>query len=190
MAEERKWDKRLTALGVYVDVGKVDRTVPYWRITHAWLVVDGDWGTAPEWARVFQQDTLGGAHHAYGRALFADGELAAQAGFVLRWSSGADGRVAEENGWANIPLYAGYDPAKGPGPYSWAKVGNAEVLAGLGLPYHLQAAGGRHVSFFAVWQETLPAEEPEPEPPEEGWETYDVQWGDLELRGVRVRRRP
>lgn len=189
---ERRWDPRLTSLRVFVraDPEQVDYTTVHWRISHAWLILDGDWETAPDWARAFQDDTLGGAHHAYGRAVFADGTVANQAAFVLRWPDGADGRAVEDNGWANIPLYAAYDPEKGPGPYTWAKAGNAEALAGLGLPYTLRAAGGHHVSFFAVWQEVVPGEGSEPEPPEEGdWVIYDIRWSGLALEGVQVRRR-
>ena len=174
------WDERLTELAVSVDRRGVDTSQKHWRIIAVWRTRNGSWDDVPTWARQWQQDTLGGDHHAFGRALFADGTLAPQAGFVLGWPDGVDGRTPEPDGWANIPLFAGYNPAQGPGPYSWAKAGNAEKLVGLGLPHN------HHVSFFAVWQEMEPGT---PEPPPTGeWITVEVDVaGVLLLPNVRVR---
>ncbi|MGQ9459192.1 MAG: hypothetical protein ACUVS5_13040 [Anaerolineae bacterium] len=164
------WDQRLNALRVTVDASGLDRSRPHFRIIAAWITVNGNWDDVPAWAKPYQQDTLGGDHHAYGRTILADGSVAMGAGHVLTWRDGQDMRLPEPDGWANIPLYAGYDPRNGPGPYTWAKVGNAEKLTGIGLPYYLpwaqfQATGGVHVSFFAVWQEVQPQPAPPPPPP-------------------------
>ena len=179
-----KWDSRLTDLKVSVG-GTVDKTKPYWRIIAAWLTVNGSWDDVPAWACQWQLNTLGGDHHAFGRAVFQDGSLAAEAGFGLTWPDGVDTRLPEPDGWANIPLYASYDPAKGPGPYSWLKAGNAERLDGLGLPLN------HHVSFFAVWQLTEPAPEPPPvEPPVEPPGTTGRYWLTLDLGNAAQVRLP
>lgn len=190
-----EWDPRLDALRVSVSAQGVDKTKAYWRIIAAWITVNGSWETAPTWARKYQRDTLGGDHHAYCRALFEDGSVAGQAGFLLSWPDGQDGRLPEPDGWANWPLYASYDPRQGPGPYAVKKFGNAEALTGLGLPVMLpwatggmEAEGGHHVSFFCVWQEMEP--EPPPPPPTPGpkWERYDLRVFGLTVP-VELRRR-
>jgi len=100
-------------------------------------------------------------------------------------------RTPEADGWANLPISAGFDWAQATGPYTWQKVGNADKLCGLGLPYpplpwegvmswqgeydegrtlsEARAAGGVHVSFFGVWR-CYDGEPVEPPPPElKGW---------------------
>jgi len=178
------WDPRLTALRVSVDRSGLDATKAHWRIVAAWVTLSGNWDDVPPWAKGWQRDTLGGDHHCYGRALFRDGAVAPQAGFLLSWPDGSDGRTPEADGWANIPIQAGYDPKVTAGPYRWAKWGNAEVLAGVGLPFTLPWAttgtlGGHHVSFFAVWQETEPEA---PTPPEPEWKPYWLRLGPLTLK--------
>lgn len=163
------YDPRLDALNIKVGTSDLDRSRPHFRIVAAWITVNGNWDDVPSWAKQYQKDTLGGDHHAYGLTILADGSIARSAGYVLRWPGGQDMRLPEPDGWANIPMYAGYDPGKGLGPYTWAKAGNAEVLVGLGLPYYLpwgqqRAQGGVHVSFFAVWQEMPPETTPPPPP--------------------------
>ena len=167
------WDSRLSALGL--TVRPADYTKPHWRLQAAWLTVNGRWDDVPDFARPYQQDTLGGAQHAYGRAVFKDGSVAPEAGFMLMWPDMAEVdkkvRTPSANGWANDELWNGFDWAQTSGPYSWHKAGNADVLEGLGLPFpplpwyaDAQAEGGVHAAFFCVWQERE-AEDPTPPPP-------------------------
>ncbi len=159
----RLWDPRLTQLRATIDGSKVDYSKTYWRIIAAWITVNGSWDDVPAFAKPYQKDTLGGDHHVFGRALFRDGTVATTAGFTLSWPDGSDGRLPEADGWANLPLQAGFDPKVTSGPYKWVKFGNAETFAGAGMPFTLpwttlQPAGGVHVSYFVVWQEWVPVE--------------------------------
>jgi hypothetical protein len=163
-------DQRITQLGAIVDRRSVSDQEPYWRITHAWVTINGNWDDVPGFAKPFQQDTLGGAHHAY-CACTLDSELHQGAGFVLE-NGGLTSREATDDGWADFVIGpSGYDWKQARGPYSIRKIGNAEILRGVGLPYPplpwqdgIVTAGGVHVSWFCIWQYTEPAVEPGPEP--------------------------
>jgi hypothetical protein len=150
-----------------VEVVQGDASQPGWRLKAAWLTVDGNWDDVPSWAMPWRQDTLGGDHNAFGRAENPDGSPFMSASFELRWPDGSDQRQPEPNGWANLPLYGGYDWQVAQGGYEWQKTGNADVLKGLGLPYPplpwqmAQAClaapeGGVHVSYFGVWEQATP----------------------------------
>lgn len=127
------WDHRLSALGVGIE--PADYTQEHRRIKAAFITVDGNWDDVPDFARQYQQDTLGGATHAFGRLLDRDGNVEPEAGFGLVWPGGSDSRTPEPNGWANMLITAGYDWSKDLGPYSWLTHGNADKLVGIGLPY-------------------------------------------------------
>ena len=127
------FDDRLTQLGVTVT--EADRSKPHWKLLAAWLTVNGSWDDVPDWARQWQLDTLGGDHHVFGRALDLYGDLCPGAGFVLGWPDGQAGTTPEPDGWANLPINAGYDWQETAGPYTWTKYGNSDVLRGCGLPY-------------------------------------------------------
>jgi hypothetical protein len=155
------WDDRLTQLGVQRVAA--DCSQPCWRLKAAWITVNGSWDDVPGWAKRWQQDTLGGDHNVFGRAEQPDGAPIMSASFELSWPSGADRRSPEPNGWANLPIYAGYDWSQTQGPYGWAQAPNGDKVQGVGLPYpplpwevgqtHLAApSGGVHVSFFGVWE--------------------------------------
>ena len=175
------WDPRLSQLGV--TIRDCDKSLLHWKMLAAWLTVNGSWDDVPDWARQWQLDTLGGDHHCFGRALDIWGNAYEGAGFVLEWPDGADQRTPEADYWANIPIAAGFDWTQTTGPYSWYKVGNADMLCGLGLPYpptpwdpavDSSALGGVHVSYFAVWQESSPEQEPEPVP--SCWDYLGLWW--------------
>jgi len=127
------FDPRLTQLGVTIE--HADYSAEHWRLIAAWLTVNGNWDDVPHWAKVYQLDTLGGDRHVFGRAYNKDGTIAPYAGFWLEWPDGDDMRTPEPDGWANLPISAGFDWAQTTGPYSWQKVGNSDKLVGLGLPY-------------------------------------------------------
>lgn len=152
------WDSRLSDLGVTIEF-----TGGAWDLEAAWITINGNWDTAPQWAKErYPWTNLGGDHHAYGMAIDGNGVIRSDAGFILQWPDGADQRTPDQCShpqWANIPLYAGYDWSASTGPYSWGKFGGDE-LHGLGLPYpplpwdaEATALGGMHVSFFGVWRE-------------------------------------
>jgi len=152
------WDGRLTQLGV--GLHEIDcATVPEcWKVKAAWITVSGSWDDVPAFAKQWQQDTLGGDHHVFGRAEYSNGDVAKGAGFYLLWDGGYDMRTPEADGWANLPIFAGYDWAQGSGGYSFQKV-NGDILTGIGLPYTLpwessgaSAMGGVHISVFSVWE--------------------------------------
>ena len=178
---DRLWDPRLDQLGV--TVSEADTTRDYWRLKAAWLTVNGSWDDVPDWARKWQLDTLGGDRHVFGRCLDKTGNPLMGAGFVLSWPDGADQRTPEADGWANLPINAGFDWQRQHGPYSWGKFGNSAWLTGLGLPYgdpmlpwlstgEAHATGGMHVSYFCCWQECGPVVEPEPPEPEPSCWSY------------------
>lgn len=130
----------------------------------AWITENGSWNDVPGCARQWQLDTLGGDHHAFGRAEWAAGVPHMGAGFVLIWPDGGAQRNPEPDGWANLPLGSnGFDWRVTQGPYStymFPSQGCTDKLVGLGLPYPLLpwqegsivALGGVHVSYFGVWQ--------------------------------------
>jgi len=155
------WDDRLTQLRVHLV--EADCSEPCWRLKAAWLTVNGNWDDVPDWARQWQQDTLGGDHHVFGRAEEPNGDPIMNGSFELFWPTGGDRRPPEPNGWANLPLYAGYNWLETEGPYGWRQVENGDTLQGVGLPYpplpwepHSASltgpAGGVHVSYFGVWE--------------------------------------
>ena len=201
----RFFDERLSDLNLYVE--KCVRTQTHWLLESAWITINGDWNTAPpvvkDW---YPWGNLGGDHHAYGMCYEADRDefggfvgtwhIAAEAGFGLLWPE--DGHLAvttdsEPYEWANAELYAGYDHKAGHvGPYNWQKIGNSDLLVGLGMPYpplpwqEVAAMGGVHVSFFGVWREMppevdppgpspSPSPSPSPGPEPSEWEDYWVK---------------
>jgi len=155
------WDERLTQL--HVRLVPADCSEPCWRLKAAWITVNGDWDDVPGWALAWRRDTLGGDHHVFGRAEQANGAAIMSASFELSWPDGADRRSPESDGWANMPIYAGFDWSQTEGPYGWAHVGNGDRLQGVGLPYPplpwetaqsglAGPSGGMHVSYFGVWE--------------------------------------
>lgn len=158
------WDERLTELGLFWEDLSDERN-----LEAAWITVNGDWGTAPQWAKdKYPWANLGGDHNAYGMYYNADGSINPEAGFVLQWpypvfEDGNQTTAVQSSHpyWANFPLYAGYDWQKAIGPYTW-EVYSGDRLVGLGLPYpplpweavrDVHAMGGVHVSYFGVWRE-------------------------------------
>ncbi len=139
------WDQRLTDLGITV----MQRNGNY-RMVAAWLTINGQWDDVPEWAHRWQQDTLGGDHHLFGRLETPAGVAIMDKSFFIAWPqpnyTAGDSRVPEPDGWANIPMAGqNWQPANGPGPYDWW-VDSGDKLVGLGMPWNY------HYSFFAVWQ--------------------------------------
>lgn len=140
---QRMIDERLAGISAWVE----DDPAKRFRISHAWLVIAGNKETAPEWARPLMTAAgAGGDHHCFGQVRDKNGNVIASVRFTLGWPGGSDSRLPESDGWANIPIYAGYNPALGPGPYWWEAEGG-ERFGGLGLPLN------RHYSFWAIWQE-------------------------------------
>lgn len=150
------WDGRLTQLGVSIEEnGKHD-------LVAAWITVNGDWASAPDWAKnKYPWANLGCDHCTYGLFYNEDGTINNQAGFVLWWPDGANQTTADTSShpyWANFPIYAGYDWSVVSGPYDWYKY-DGDKLKGVGLPYpplpwqEVAVMGGVHLSFFGVWEE-------------------------------------
>jgi hypothetical protein len=144
-----------------VSVIPADCSQDCYRLKAAWVTVAGNWHDVPSWALPWQQDSLGADHHAYGRAEMPNGEPVMGARFELSWPDGAAETSSEPNGWANVPIYAGYDWTSTDGPYGWKQAGDADKLQGLGLPFPpppwesrlRSVTGGVHVSFFGVWEQ-------------------------------------
>lgn len=136
-------DERLAGINARV----IERAGARYKMRYAWLTLNGDISTAPEWARSLMDTPKAGAdHHCFGRALRKDGSLDPNAVFILAWPGGSDQRLPEDDGWANIPIYAGFDPKVTEGPYTWS-VRDGDTLAGVGLPNR------HHVTFWVIWQE-------------------------------------
>jgi hypothetical protein len=138
--------------------------------------INGSWepGDAPysipQWARDAYLkpwgapdyfDDAGADHHIFAAVIGTDGQLRRQFPIIF-WSDGFDKledptyaayvhrETKERSGWINIPIGpdSNFVPERGEsGPWCWAPVGPAEVIAGGGLP------AKQHVSIFAVWQE-------------------------------------
>lgn len=139
-AKPELWDPYLDQIGVTVERRDGD-----YELYAGWHTENGSWDNVPDWARQWQQDTLGGDHHAFGRCEGADGSAASNT-FALVWPGGGDQRSPEPDGWANIPLAGqNWDPANGPGPYDWFCFGGDKVH-GLGMPFN------HHHSYFFVWR--------------------------------------
>lgn len=137
------WDPRLAALGMSIERDVMRRDGEYY-LYAVWCTVNGSWDGVPNWARVWQLDTLGGDHHFYGRCEDLDGRVLTNT-FALVWQGGYATAQPEPDGWANVPLYGGpWDPKAGPGPYDAFCFGGDKIK--LGLPYN------QHYSFFCVWR--------------------------------------
>ncbi len=137
---ELLWDEKLTGIGVTLERPASAR----YRIIAAWTTQNGSWEDAPQWAKQYQLDTLGGDHHVFGRCLDKFNRPLNKT-FVLSWPGGADSRTPEPDGWANLPLAGqNWNPENGRGPYEWQAL-NGDKLVGLGMPWN------HHWSFFAVW---------------------------------------
>ena len=158
------WDARLTQLGLFWEDISETRN-----LEAAWITINGDWSTAPSWAKErYPWGNLGGDHNAYGLYYNADGTINPGAGMVLQWPHPffEDGNQTTANQsshpfWANFPLYAGFNWQETYGPYSWEAY-SGDRLVGLGLPYpplpwqpsgEAYTQGGVHVSYFGVWRE-------------------------------------
>jgi hypothetical protein len=136
-------DERLAS----IRAGIQERAGTRYKVRYAWLVPNGDRNQAPEWARPLMTAAgAGGDHHCFGQVWDRDGMVVMDARFILAWPGGSDARTPERDGWANIPIYAGFDPTKTQGPYTWSAV-DGDTLVGVGLPLN------HHVSFWVIWQE-------------------------------------
>jgi len=167
------FDERLNTMKVTVKLGTVG--VPYFRAEAIWLTVNGNCDDVPAWAKGYWEKypttTKGGAQHAF--ALVLDEGALPIAGVKMRllWPDGQDDRDTSqaqgEVGWANIPVWANFDPKVTPGPYKWFPVGFGDVVNGLGLPYN------HHVSVFTVFRRSVtPIPPPQPPPATEQLRVY------------------
>lgn len=135
------WDPYLDEIGVTVQRRDGD-----YELIAGWHTENGNWDNVPTWAKRWQDDTLGGDHHVFGRCENDSGHAILNS-FGIIWPGGGDQRTSEANGWANIPMAGqNWNPANGPGPYEWFAFGGDKVR-GLGMPHN------HHVSYFFVWRE-------------------------------------
>lgn len=139
-AKPELWDAYLDEIGV-----TIERRDGNYELIAGWHTESGNWDNVPTWAKRWQQDTLGGDHHLFGRCEDASGSAQSNT-FALIWPGGGDQRGIEPDGWANIPMAGqNWNPANGPGPYDWFCFGGDKVK-GLGMPHNW------HQSFFFVWR--------------------------------------
>ncbi len=113
-------------------------------------------------ARFEDVDESNGLHHIWVKLLNADGEQMAGQPWHVAWPDGNQRLLSKAApDWADFAMYAGYDPATGPGPYR-AYAGDDEqrsdVVLGMGLPLK------QHVSFRLVWQWAEPGSSVSPTP--------------------------
>ena len=97
--EPEYWDSRLDGVGITYEARDGD-----YRLYAAWLTINGNWDDVPDWAKQWQDDSLGGDHNAFGRCESSDGSWQTET-FALTWPDGGDVREPESSGWANIPIY-------------------------------------------------------------------------------------
>lgn len=131
-------DPKCTALGLTVSP-PIETDGLHWELSHLWLTENGGWDDVPAWAKVFQNDNLGGDHHVYIRGHRVDGYCPLEADlFVLGWPDGHHifSPKEEHERWGNAVINAGFDWQKTPGPY-YAQMNalNTSVVRGIGLPY-------------------------------------------------------
>jgi hypothetical protein len=147
-----------------------------YRVTDIFTTRDGSWepsdkpGSLPQWARDSYLrpwgapdyfDDAGGDHNLFARVLDQQGNPVKTADLIIGWSDGFHlvGRAdfaqsikmtmtpKEKSGWANQPIWNGYNPDAGEvGAWCWCPRGAADVMVGGGMPFKW------HVSTFVVWQ--------------------------------------
>jgi hypothetical protein len=154
-----------------------DTTRLHWDISHVWITVNGNWDDVPDFAKLFQNDNLGGATHGFVLGFGLDGQRRQDEKLFLQ---GWPGNYAlfsphkEHDWWGNCLCTAGYNWAETTGPYYLqANAVSSAKLCGVGLPFPplpwqpggAHAEGGVHVSTFVVMQEVAPYEpDPDPDP--------------------------
>ncbi len=115
----------------------------------------GCWVVDLERSEYWDIEESQGLHHAFAVALDSHGNQIAGLPFTVAYPTGSDTVLTKPApDWADIALYADFDPNQGEvGPY-WAYMGtgggnNSEHVTGLGLPLNL------HVSYrlVFVWQD-------------------------------------
>src|SRR5262245_20523940 len=117
-----QWDERLTPLGVNLKTN-----------------LTGKWTATV--ARYQDEDEAQGQHHIWFTVLDENNKPKPNARVVVDWigrdaDDPATERVTDDDGRANVDLYANLDPAKKNGPY-FAFVESqdkSDVIAGMGLP--------------------------------------------------------
>jgi len=144
--------------GCSVDPGPVhsQSPLPEWvTITEAQDCSAGCWVVDLERSEYWDIEESQGLHHAFAIALDPHGNQIAGLPFTVAYPTGSDTVLTKPApDWADIALYADFDPNQGEaGPY-WAYMGtgggdNSEHVTGLGLPLNL------HVSYrlVFVWQD-------------------------------------
>ena len=117
------------------------------QLKYVFITKNGNWDNVPDWAKKFQNDTLGGDHHVFACCLDKDGNAIKGKSFILSWSTGQDVFVSDDDGWANLPV-AGHNwqPLINEGGYT-VEPFKGEKFTGWDLPYNW------HWSLFLVWQE-------------------------------------
>jgi len=126
----------------------------------------GCWVVDLERSEYWDIEESQGLHHAFAVALDSHGNQIAGLPFTVAYPTGSDTVLTKPApDWADIALYADFDPNQGEaGPY-WAYMGtgggdNSEHVTGLGLPLNL------HVSYrlVFVWQDGGGTATPTPPP--------------------------
>lgn len=149
-------------------------------LRHLFTTQTGSWDPSgrpydvPDWARSAYLrvpnhpqyfDDAGGDHHLFARV---EDEQGNPIPTVIRfWSR--DGQHIDskstgdkKSGWANIPIWSTFNPARGErGPWLWGPTNALAVADGGGLP------NNEHVSSFAVWRRVAVTSPEQPEGPTE-----------------------
>lgn len=114
----------------------------------------GCWVLDLERSEYWDESESNGLHHAFAIALDQHGNQIAGLPFTVAYPTGADTVLTKPApDWADIPLWASFDPNQGEvGPY-WAYMGtgggdNSEHVTGLGLPLNA------HVSYRLAFEWT------------------------------------
>lgn len=133
------WDPRLAGLNVYLETANVAPGALYWKLIRA------------DYHDPFQHGgAFGGDHNMYYVITNENGARVANQKVWQSWPDDAAAAFTNADGIADIPMWANYFPANGPGPYNGYVDGlPSDVVRGMGLP------ANNHVSFILYFQKTF-----------------------------------
>lgn len=143
----------LLAFLLLLAASRAQSPLPHWvTITPAQDCSAGCWVVDLERSEYWGDSESGGLHHVFAIALDEQGNQIAGLPVTVAYPMGADTVLTKPApDWADIALWADFDPNQGEsGPY-WAYMGrgggnNSEHVRGLGLPLNL------HVSYRLAWR--------------------------------------
>jgi len=135
-SQEVEWDWRLDALGVKLVPAEVRPGQAYWKLIRAEYQGPGE---------------SNDSHQIYYTVVDQQDNPMEYQKVMQSWADGETDAITNEQGQANIPLWASYAPDRGEqGAYTaWVDGLPSDRVVGMGLPLK------RHVSFVLTWKRTI-----------------------------------